>query len=257
MARLTAKLATATVGPVNGTKYAIVRPNRGALAGPPCIYMHTNSSDATEVFGAGGVLLPSITKKLQALADTLGFTILALTTPNTYFGKGAIADGTTSWQGVVTAGIAWHKANLLGDNVPAVLIGASGGSIGVARRCGLDPSNIACAVTFLSVWDLNAVVANDLGSNRSGVNTAYGRSVGDASAFSAGICPVHGFSDTVPKLIVYGASDGFMVSTGHNTPTEMASGRGATFASVTGAHDDASVSNYSTASFLSFIDAYT
>lgn len=243
-------------------KDCIIVPEHGIHADMPIlIYCHSNSSDATEALGVGGVSFPTIRKRLAAVCDKLGISVLAFTAPNTVFGNGtwpSPAAGTG--QARLKDALTYARTNGLGSGSvgtpePYLLWGTSGGSITALRNCGLNPTEVLGCITTLTVPDLNAVVANNLGSNRAGVNTAYGRATGDTSALPASTCPVHGFSDTVPKLLVHGQSDGYVVSTGHNAVTEMGGTRGDTWSNPVGGHDDTSVSNVSEATYLDFISA--
>lgn len=243
-------------------KDCIIIPEHGIHPEKPLlIYAHTNSSDATESLGAGGVALPTIRKRLAAVADKLGMTVLAFTAPNTVAGNGTWPTPSAgTGQARLKDAVTYGRTNGLGSGtvgtpLPYFLWGSSGGSITTLRNCGLNPTGILGQIATLVVPDLNAIVANNLGSMRSLANTAYGRSSGDTSAFPASTCPVHGFSDAVPKLLIHGQSDGYVVSSGHNAITEMGAGRGITWLNPVGAHDDASVSNVAEATYLDWLDA--
>lgn len=243
-----------------GVLDVVIRPTALRAHAPVCVYLNSNTGSCLE---AVGQFYATMTVHLQRIADTFGVAIVAPTCPTGTFGNGTLADAGTAatCQGRMNDAIGYHKQVLQGDpGRQMLLVGLSAGAIGGHRRCGLDPGNVAALVTYMNVGDLNAVVALDLGGQRSAVNPAYGRSVGDTSAFSAGICPTHGFSDTVPRLMTRGETDGYNVGAGHLTETEwsaggVAAGRSASFIIVPGvAHGvDAAVSGVNIDDVLSFL----
>lgn len=227
---------------------------------PVAVYLHSGAGLPECVNGNSAGIGVALQERLSRLADVLGLAFACPTLPFE-FGKGTATDatGTNTPQARLNDAITYHRASLRGHATkPIILLGSSSGSACALRRAGLDPTNVGCVVTFWTVPCLNVVVANDLGTNRSIVNTAYGRSAGDTSAFSAGICPTHGFSDTVPKLLTAGDADAYSTTAGHVMSTEWASGRGATVSMVAGAGhaSDAAVSGISVATILGFVAPY-
>lgn len=239
-------------GRSTATKVDVIGQPRIKKSNPVVVFCHSGAGDAREALGS---VHPSMLAKTTAIVDA-GYSLIAVTQP-VGFGNGAAAStGATTCQGVVTDGIAYHRANLLGTADPIVLVGCSMGSTTVLRRAGLAPSAVACVVTFLTVADLTGVYQNDATFTYTDeIGAAYG--VTPPAALPASTCPVHQLTDTVPKLVTFGGDDTFSTYTGHVVTDEM-TGRGAAFRSVLGAsHDDDAVSGIDTEEVVEFIRAHT
>lgn len=236
----------------------VIRPRTLRAHAPVCAFLNSNTGS---VFEAVGGFYPSMTTYLQRIVDQLNVAIVAPTCPTGTYGNGTIAQVGTdaTCQGRLNDAIAYHKANLQGDpSKPIILLGLSAGSTGALRRAGLDPGNVGCVVTFMNVADLTSAYTNDVGGQRAGIGTAYG--VTYPTSLPANTCPTHQLTDTVPKLLTHGDTDGYNIDTGHVTETEWvaggaAAGRSANFIIVPGmAHGvDGAISGVSVDDVVNFI----
>lgn len=139
-------------------------PSRRGIAKPPVVYMHTGAFNATEAVSVG---FPAVGVILSKLCDE-GYTIVAGTQDVASFAKDV------GGQDRITDAIAYCRT--LGASAsPAILIGGSMGSTDVLRYAGLNPSLVACVITWLTVACLDYAYQNDLGSNQAGIGTAYGK----------------------------------------------------------------------------------